>query len=269
MQLNLLHDMKVQSPLIHFITNYVTVNDMANTALAFGGKPLMAEAIDELDYITAMANVLVINIGTLTPNSIASMMKACEVATRNDVPIILDPVGAGATPLRKSVCMDILEKFPVAIIKGNLSEIKTLLDAKSNAIGIDSLDTVNDETPLLAKACSERFNCVTAITGEKDIIADTHSYHVVDWNIPKLALVTGTGCMISAIIGVYLGQGYSPLEASTYGVASMTYSGLKAEDSLKSYEGLGTYKVKLFDNFTSIRPEELIKTGGIHAHAFQ
>lgn len=257
------------SPLVHFITNRVTINDMANITLAFGGKPLMAEELKEIEDITPHVNTLVINIGTLNEAHFPTMRKACEVATKHNIPIILDPVGAGASAVRKEISLELLNNYNITVIKGNLAEIKTLLDLSSEAVGIDCLDEINGETPAIARACSKKFHCVTAITGSEDIIADENQYTKLNWDVPKLTYVTGTGCMISAIIGVYMGQGYTPFEASAYGIASMSYAGSIADDTKAPLEALGSFKVKLFDAFYHATPTHIDANGGIKNYDFK
>lgn len=258
----------MNAPLVHFITNYVTVNDMANTTLAFGGKPLMAEEIDELEDITSIANVLVINTGTITRRTLASMKKACQVANSKNIPIILDPVGVSASAFRKAVCTELLEDYHFAVIKGNLAEIKTLVDLSSESLGIDSLEEIKDNTPYIAKKCSETFNCITCITGSTDIIASRDRYALIRCGTEKLTLITGTGCMIAAIIAVYHGMGHSAFDASIYGIGAMSLSGVLAESELLPLEGLGTYKVKLFDHFTNMTPNKIEIEGMIERYEF-
>lgn len=240
----------MQNPLIHFITNYVSVNDVANITLAAGGRPIMADAIEEMEEITSVCNCLVLNIGTLNKVKVASMLKAAEVANRNNIPIILDPIGVMASKLRKDAALEILRNNKIAIIKGNMAEIKALIDIPVVSTGIDSIETQSDCNDDIALQCAKTFQTVCAITGKTDIIADKNTVEHIEGGTPMLTNITGTGCMTAALIAVALASTGNAFESAINGIKLMKESGRIAADCLQPTEGLGSFKVKLFDTIS-------------------
>lgn len=266
---NLLENVRERAPLVHHITNYVTVNDCANITLSIGASPVMADDINEVEAMTSIASSLVINIGTLNSRTVECMIKAGKKANEAGIPVILDPVGAGATPYRTKVAKTIMDNIELAVIRGNLSEIKTLYGINTKTKGVDSLyDTsIKDELEkgkLLAKDFSKRVGSIIAITGAVDIVTDGKMIYTVENGHKIMSKITGTGCMCSSLIGSYLGTNEDNLLAALSGVVSMGISGELAYESLKEGEGTGTFKVKLMDNIYNLSKEVIEKRGKIN-----
>ena len=266
---NLLENVRERAPLVHHITNYVTVNDCANITLSIGASPVMADDINEVEAMTSIASSLVINIGTLNSRTVECMIKAGKKANEVGIPVILDPVGAGATPYRTKVAKTIMDNIELAVIRGNLSEIKTLYGINTKTKGVDSLyDTsIKDELEkgkLLAKDFSKRVGSIIAITGAVDIVTDGKMIYTVENGHKIMSKITGTGCMCSSLIGSYLGTNEDNLLAALSGVVSMGISGELAYESLKEGEGTGTFKVKIMDNIYNLSKEVIEKRGKIN-----
>lgn len=266
---NLLENVRERAPLVHHITNYVTVNDCANITLSIGASPVMADDINEVEAMTSIASSLVINIGTLNSRTVECMIKAGKKANEVGIPVILDPVGAGATPYRTKVAKTIMDNIELAVIRGNLSEIKTLYGINTKTKGVDSLyDTsIKDELEkgkLLAKDFSKMVGSIIAITGAVDIVTDGKMIYTVENGHKIMSKITGTGCMCSSLIGSYLGTNEDNLLAALSGVVSMGISGELAYESLKEGEGTGTFKVKLMDNIYNLSKEVIEKRGKIN-----
>ena len=266
---NLLENVRERAPLVHHITNYVTVNDCANITLSIGASPVMADDINEVEAMTSIASSLVINIGTLNSRTVECMIKAGKKANEVGIPVILDPVGAGATPYRTKVAKTIMDNIELAVIRGNLSEIKTLYGINTKTKGVDSLyDTsIKDELEkgkLLAKDFSKRVGSIIAITGAVDIVTDGNIIYTVENGHKIMSKITGTGCMCSSLIGSYLGTHDDNLLAALSGVVSMGISGELAYESLKEGEGTGTFKVRLMDNIYNLSKEVIEKRGKIN-----
>lgn len=266
---DLLEKVREGAPLVHHITNYVTVNDCANITLGIGASPVMADDINEVEDMTSIASSLVINIGTLNSRTVECMLKAGKKANELGIPVILDPVGAGATPYRTKVAKTIMDNIELAVIRGNLSEIKTLYGINTKTRGVDSLDytSIKDElekAKLLAKEFSKRVGSIIAITGAVDIVTDGNIIYTVENGHKIMSKITGAGCMCSSLIGSYLGTHEDNLLAALSGVVSMAISGELAYESLKEGEGTGTFKVRLMDNIYNLSKEVIEKRGKIN-----
>jgi hydroxyethylthiazole kinase len=269
--IDLLKAVKDKNPLVHHITNYVTVNDCANITLAIGGSPVMAEDIEEVADMVSLASSLVINIGTLNSRSVESMLAAGKRANELKIPVILDPVGAGATSYRTETAKRIISEVKLAVIRGNLSEIKTLYGVHSKTKGVDACESVSascneltDEKEM-AKAFANKFNTVVAITGVVDIITDGKALYSVENGHKLMAKVTGTGCMCTSLIGSYLGAGDNKLLATLAGVVSMGIAGEIGYEGLdKNQGGTGTLKVKILDAIYNLSKIEIIERSKIN-----
>jgi hydroxyethylthiazole kinase len=266
----LLCSLREKNPLVHHITNYVTANDCANITLAIGASPVMADDIEEVREMTSLASSLVINIGTLNSRNVESMLAAGKRANELNIPVILDPVGAGATTYRTKTVNRILAEVRLAVIRGNLSEIKTLYGLKSETKGVDASETVSEEKDSLeeavdiAKALASRLKTVVAITGAVDIITDGVMVYTVKNGHMIMSKVTGTGCMCSSLIGSYLGTGESKLLSALAGIVTMGVAGeIAYERSNKEYEGSGTLKVNILDTVYNMSEETIVKRGKI------
>ncbi|NNU74569.1 hydroxyethylthiazole kinase [Clostridium estertheticum] len=269
--IKLLEDLREETPLVHQITNYVTVNDCANITLAIGGSPVMADDINEVLEMVSLSSSLVINIGTLNSRSVESMIKAGKRANELKIPVILDPVGAGATSYRTEVCKRIIREVKLAVIRGNLSEIKTIYGIDTRTRGVDaseSFDVSSDEftkTKEMARKFAIKFGTVVAITGEVDIITDGKILYTTSNGHEMMSRVTGTGCMCTAVIGCYLGAGENNLIATLAGVVSMGIAGETAYERLdKKIEGSGTFRVKMIDAMYNLCETEINKRSKIN-----
>ncbi|MBU3199715.1 hydroxyethylthiazole kinase [Clostridium estertheticum] len=269
--IKLLDDLREKTPLVHQITNYVTVNDCANITLAIGGSPVMADDINEVLEMVSLSSSLVINIGTLNSRSVESMIKAGKRANELNIPVILDPVGAGATAYRTEVCKRIIREVKLAVIRGNLSEIKTIYGIDTRTRGVDaseSFDVSSDEftkSKKMARKFAVKFGTVVAITGEVDIVTDGKTLYTTSNGHKMMSRVTGTGCMCTAVIGCFLGAGENNLIAALAGVVSMGIAGETAYERLdKKIEGSGTFRVKMIDVMYNLCEIEINKRSKIN-----
>ncbi len=264
----ILDKVKVKTPLVHSITNYVTVNDCANIILACGGSPIMADDIAEVSDITSICSSLVINIGTLNERTVASMLTAGKKSNELGHPVILDPVGAGASTLRNETALQLLEQIKFSVIRGNISEIKFLALQNANTQGVDAsaADAVTsdnlDSVIKFAKDFSKSTGAVIAITGAIDIVANSDKAYVIKNGHALMSRVTGTGCMLTAVIGSYIGANPDNLlDATATAVTAMGLCGELAYKRLQEIDGgTNTYRMLLID-FMSKLNKELLKEG--------
>ena len=263
---NMFANVRKNCPLIHNITNYVTVNDCANVLLACGGSPIMSDDKEEVAEITTICSGLNINIGTLNQRTIASMLIAGKKANELNHPVVLDPVGAGASKLRTETAMQLLEEVKFAVIRGNISEIKTLALGSGTTKGVDAdvADRVTEENlddmVAFAKAFAEKTGAVIAITGAIDIVADCEKAYCIRNGHPMMSAVTGTGCQLSAMTAAFVtANPDQPLEASAAAVAAMGYAGEVAHGRLTEMDGNATYRNYIIDAIYNMTPEMLEK----------
>jgi len=252
------------SPLVHNITNYVTVNDCANILIACGGSPIMSDDPAEVEEITSICGGLNINIGTLNQQTIPSMFLAGRKANGLGHPVILDPVGAGASVLRTRTALQLLEEIHFTVIRGNISEIKALALGSGTTKGVDAdvADTVNEENMdsaiEFAKKFARKTGAVIAITGAIDIVADKEKAFVLRNGHPMMSKITGSGCMLTAMIAAYLvaNPGHA-LEATAAAVCAMGLCGELAFDHLAANEGNSSYRNRLIDEIYHLDGDRL------------
>lgn len=242
------------TPLIHSITNYITANDVANILLAAGASPIMADDIREVEEITTICGGLNINIGSLNQATTPAMFLAGNQARVLGRKILLDPVGAGASNLRTETSLSLMEKLRPDVIRGNISEIKTLANGRGNTRGVDAdaADTVTEETLessiRFAKQLSASSGSIIAITGAIDLIADAKRCYVIRNGRPEMGRVTGTGCQLSGLITAFLvANPDRPLEATAAAVCAMGLAGEIAYEQLLPTEGNSSYRNRLID----------------------
>nr|WP_302598959.1 hydroxyethylthiazole kinase [uncultured Cellulosilyticum sp.] len=268
MELNsIVRNIRENGALVHCITNYVTVNDCANIVLASGGSPIMADDVLEVEDITSMCHALVINIGTLNIRTIDSMIRAGRRANHLGHPVILDPVGIGASELRMQTVLQLLQEVKVSVIRGNISEIKAIYEGSGVTQGVDAVgeDKINeenlDQAIMLAKSLSRRLNAVIAITGMIDIVAQGDMAYVIRNGHSMMSRITGTGCMLTSVIGSYCGANQDNiLEATAAAVSAMGLCGELAYNKVQvNGEGTGSFKVYLMDYMSLIDGEILAK----------
>lgn len=260
---NLLALVKEQKPLIHHITNYVTANDCANIVLALGGSPVMADEINEVEDMVSLASALVINIGTLNTNTVGAMLKAGKKANQLEIPVVLDPVGVGATPFRIKAAKEILENVKISVLRANMSEAMILAGINTEVKGVDTTDSTEGNEQI-ALNLSKKLHCLTAITGKKDIITDGSKVFIIENGHDMLSDVTGTGCMCTSLVATYTSISQS-LESTIAGVITMGIAGEMAFNSLEKNEGIGTFKRKLFDSIYNMTPKEIEQNARLHS----
>ena len=248
-----LDNVRKNAPLIHNITNYVTVNDVANVLLACGGSPIMSDDIQDVEDITAICGGLNINIGTLNQNTIPSMFAAGRKANALGHPVVLDPVGAGASALRTQTALKLLEEVKFTVIRGNISEIKALAAGAGTTRGVDAdvADAVTednlDASIAFAKAAAARFGAVVAITGAIDLVAGGQTCYVIRNGRPEMGKITGTGCQLSGLTAAYVTANPDPLEAAAAAVASMGLAGETGWANMRPADGNATYRNRIID----------------------
>ena len=246
-------------PLVHHITNYVTVNDCANITLSFGGSPVMAHAHEEVADMVGIANALVLNIGTLDPYQVKAMYLAAEAAEERNIPIILDPVGAGATPYRTEVAKDLLSEFPIAVVKGNAGEIGTLAGVQAGTRGVDSAG-ISGEPIFVAKELAEAEGVIVAMSGATDIISDGNRVVLVKNGSPLMGGISGTGCMSASLVGSCAGVTSDYLAATATALCAF---GIAGEHAALHADGPLSFKIRLFDAVHKLKPETLVSEGKI------
>ncbi len=260
----MLENVRKKAPLVHNITNYVTVNDCANILLACGASPIMSDDIDEVEEITSICGGLNINIGTLNRHTIPSMLAAGKKANACGHPVLLDPVGAGASRLRTDTALRLLNEVKFAAIRGNISEIKTLALGEGTTKGVDAdvADTVTDDTldhaVSFAKKFAQKTGVVIAMTGAVDVVADRERAYVIRNGHPMMSKITGTGCMLSAMSAAYLvSNPSSPLEAVAAAVCAMGLCGERGFKRLGKKDGNASYRQYIIDEIYCLRADDL------------
>ena len=249
-----LEKIRQNKPLIHNITNYVVMNYTANVLLAAGASPVMAHAENEVEEMVGFAGALVINIGTLSDSWINSMLTAGRKASKLGTPIVLDPVGSGATRLRTETSKTIAAETNVTIIRGNASEILSLHNEDSKSKGVDSLHSV-DEAEGSAMVLAKELGATLAITGPVDFITDGTRILRVENGHPMMPMVTGTGCSATAIIGAFGAVELDPLMAAANGLA---FFGLAGELAGKTAHGPGSFMTAILDALYQITPDDVV-----------
>lgn len=244
-----------QNPLLHVITNRVAINDSANGALAIGASPIMAEAHEEVAEIAAGSNALELNIGNLTPYSIESMMISGHAANRAGVPIVLDPVGAGATSFRLSTVRNFFDELDIAILRGNAGEIAAIAGEDWGAKGVDAGDTGGDIRPLAVRV-ARRYHTVVAVSGKTDTITDGAKACLVHNGHPLFPVMTGSGCLNGVIQAGYAAVSGDFLEASVAGSANYAIAGQIAGEKSG---GPGTFRQLLMDELYTLSEEKIQK----------
>lgn len=252
----LLAAVKEHKPLVHHITNYVTVNDCANVVLALGGSPVMADDKNEVEEMVSLASSLVLNIGTLHSESLVSMALAGRKANELDIPVIFDPVGVGATQFRTKAAEEILKGLQVSVLRGNMSEIAVLAGIAAKTRGVDSGEGLQGGREI-AQSMSQKYGCTVVITGEVDIVADGNRTMLIANGHRMLTRLTGTGCMATSLIGCYCGVSKDYFLAAAAGIVTMGLAGEKACQDVGGVEDLGTFRTRLFDHIATLTPETL------------
>jgi hydroxyethylthiazole kinase len=249
-----LRSLREQKPLVHQITNYVVMNETANVTLALGALPVMAHAREEVEEMVGLAGALVINIGTLSPHWVDAMLAAGRGANARGTPVVLDPVGAGATSYRTETAKRILDQVDVTVLRGNAGEVATLVGVEAEVRGVESIGVGGDRAEL-ARAAATTLQVVASVTGPVDHVSDGESVLAVANGHELLGAVSGTGCMSSALTGCFLAaKAHDPLAAAAEALAAF---GVAGEDAARDAKGPGSFHVNLYDALAALDPDTL------------
>jgi hydroxyethylthiazole kinase len=249
-----LRTLREHKPLVHQITNYVVMNETANATLALGALPVMAHAQEEVEEMASVAGALVLNIGTLSQHWIEAMLLAGKAANAAGAPVVLDPVGAGATRLRTETSKRILEQVDVAVVRGNAAEIATLAGREAEIRGVESIGAAGSGAELAA-AAARALDAVVAVTGPVDHVSDGERVLEVSNGHELLGTVSGTGCMATAVTGSFLAvRTDEPLQGATEALVAF---GVAGEDAAEGARGPGSFHVRLYDSLYNLDPDTL------------
>lgn len=231
-------------PVVHHLTNWVTIYDCANIVKVFGGSPVMAHAREEVAEMTLISGALVLNIGTLTTEFVEAMKISARTANEKGTPVVLDACGAGATQFRDRKCFELLHEAHIDILKGNASEIARLCGEAIRTKGVDSTRVTKNMVDL-AEQFARRYKCVVVVTGPEDIVTDGSRGFLVKNGHPMMGHIVGTGCMAASVIGTFAAVEKDLVLAAAAGLSCFE---IAAEQAAKKAKGAGTFKVNLFDH---------------------
>jgi hydroxyethylthiazole kinase len=242
-----------RKPLVHNITNYVVMNETANAILALGALPVMAHAREEVAEMVGLAGALVLNIGTLSEPWVDAMLIAAKAANAGGVPVVLDPVGVGATAYRTETARRLLDEIDVAVLRGNAGEVATLVGVEAEVRGVESVGVGGDPAEL-AREAARALGVVASVTGPVDHVSDGERSVAVANGHALLASITGTGCMSTAITGCFLAAKDDPFEAAAEALVAF---GVAGEDAAVGAKGPGSFHVGLYDALAALDPATL------------
>jgi hydroxyethylthiazole kinase len=249
-----LRGLREAKPLVHQITNYVVMNETANATLALGALPVMAHAREEVEEMAAIAGALVLNIGTLSPHWVDAMLLAGRIANERGTPVVLDPVGAGATTYRTETAKRILDEIDVTVLRGNAGEVATLVGVDAEVRGVESIGTGGDSAEL-ARQAARQLGLVASVTGPVDHVSDGETVVAIANGHPLMAAITGTGCMSSALTGCFLAVNReAPFDAA---IEALVAFGVAGEDAAVGAAGPGSFHVALYDALAALDPVTL------------
>lgn len=252
--------MRKEKPLVYHITNSVAITEQAHTTLTIGARPVMAYSPEETEEMCSISNALLLNIGTPSIQELYTMKKALKKANEKGIPVLLDPVGYGATEFRNKVVLDLLNSGSFTVIKGNGGEIAALSGISGAVSGVDSNLKEKSRLRDIVSGLAEKYKSIVIATDEEDILSDGTSCFSVKGGSKLLTYLTGSGCMVGSIISSILAVSTNYLEASLAGLMAMKVAGKKAEANSK---GTGSFKLNLYDELFKLREEDLIKEGSI------
>ncbi|MBE6494011.1 MAG: hydroxyethylthiazole kinase [Methanosphaera stadtmanae] len=274
----IIQKLRDECPLTHCITNYVTINDCANAVLAIGGSPAMADTSPEIAEFVQIAGATIVNIGTLFDDQIKSMEIAAEETKKTNTPFVLDPVAVGVSQIRNEATKNIIDKSAVSIIRGNISEIKTVAkfydvtEESTKSKGVDAADSdiiTRDNIAKnveLAKNLAKKLNTVIDISGQLDIISDGENSYVIDNGDAMMPKITGSGCMLTCILGAFAAVA-NPLEAAIIGSLSLAIAGeLAAKTTKDNNQGTGSFRAYLIDELSKMDKETIMKYGKLYKY---
>ncbi|MGB3908714.1 MAG: hydroxyethylthiazole kinase [Methanomethylovorans sp.] len=248
-------------PLIHHITNWVTIYDCANITRTFGALPVMAHAPEECEDMTRISSALVLNIGTLTHELVDAMILSAKIANEKKIPVVLDAVGVGATGFRDHMAAKIIDSVHVDIIKGNYSEIAKLAGEKAQTKGVEST-SINADPKQIAKELATSKLCTIVMTGKRDIISNGKRIFVVKNGHELMGSIVGTGCMVASAIGSFAAVNPDHCDAAK---DALCYFGIAGELAAKVSRGPGSFKVNLYDEVSNLSDEKAEKMMNIEA----
>ena len=249
-----LRALRERKPLVHQITNYVVMNETANATLALGARPVMAHAIEEVEEMASVAGSLVLNIGTLSQQWIEAMLLAAKAANAAGVPVVLDPVGAGATRFRTETAKRILAESHIAIVRGNAAELATLAGREAEIRGVESIGA-SDSGAELAAAAAVALGCVVAVTGPVDHVSDGEHGIAIRNGHELLGTVSGTGCMATAVTGCF--AAVAPGRSFDAAAEALVAFGVAGEDAARDAKGPGTFHAGLYDALYNLDPKTI------------
>jgi len=251
---------KETRPLVHHITNFVAMPEQAHATLAIGASPVMALYPEESGDMCSIADALLINIGIPSPEIFSAVRKAIEVANKKNIPVLLDPVGYGATPYRNYVVDTLLKEYSISVIKGNSGEIMALAGSSGTVRGVDAVGSVTLDLKDVVKTLANRFNAIIIATGEEDFISDGREVFSIKGGSSMLRNITGSGCIAGSIISAVLGVKEDPLIASITGLIAFKLSAERADQRSR---GPGSFRVHLFDELSLVRGEDIMREGDV------
>ena len=246
---------KVRSkrPLVHHITNFVSMNACANITLCIGALPVMAHAKEEVEEMVGAASALVLNIGTLWPDQVDAMLMAGRRANERNIPIVLDPVGAGATQLRTKSAQLLLQELSIAILRGNAAEVASLAGVEAKISGVESL-SVEGDVANIASELAREYCCVAAVTGAVDVVTDGERFVYIANGYPMMSTVTGTGCMATSVVAACAAVEGDSVQAAT---AALAAYGLAGQIAAERSRGPGTFQMHLYDALAELSADTL------------
>ncbi|MCX6923906.1 MAG: hydroxyethylthiazole kinase [Verrucomicrobia bacterium] len=255
-----LQRVRAAAPLVHNITNYVVMSSTANALLAIGASPVMAHACQEVEEMVALAQALVINMGTLSTPWVEAMVKAGKEARRRGIPVVFDPVGCGATRFRTATARNLTEEIHPTIIRGNASEIRALFHAGKGTKGVDSIissEAVIEDAQALSVACG----CVVSVSGEVDLVVEGRRVTRVANGHPLMARVTGMGCTATAITGAFAAVNPSTFHAASH---AMVVAGIAGEIAAERATGPGSFPAHFLDALYLLQESDIASRSKMH-----
>ncbi len=262
----IIEELQKKCPVIHHITNYVTVESCADAAICAGASPVMADDPEEVENITVGSDALVLNIGTIDYNKTIAMERAAAAAKKKGIPVVLDPVGAMSSAMRLNFALKLLQSGAITIVRGNYDECKALIDEKAAGRGVDGITQADEGEKLqAAKALAAKFNCVVALTGKVDYVSNGKQVLVLNGGNEMLKKITGAGCMTTTLCACCAAVCKDYMTAAALGVVIMGQSAELAAGFMEKKDGPGMFKTRLFDgiyhvtgkwNLINLKPEE-------------
>jgi len=260
--MNYLAKVRAQNPLVHNITNVVVTNFTANGLLALGASPFMAYAREEVADVAKLAGAVVLNIGTLDDRVVESILLAGKSANDSSVPVVFDPVGAGATAYRTDSAQRIINEVKLAVLRGNVAEVANVVGEPWVIKGVDAGAGDGDVAALAVKA-ARKLNCVVAITGKEDVITDGNSTYIVRNGHPLLTKVTGAGCLLSSVIGAFLAVGEQAWLVAAAEAVSFYGAAAETAAEIAAHQGPGSFQIEFLNQLALLSPEEFQKKARI------